>query len=323
VFTQIRSCTLRLAGVAVALSIASGAGCTFARSTPLKRVAGDDYAASSNGEPKVHGKPRPFRGIPVVLEVPTHYAVTVTEACFVYRDKANVIHEVAFNSAGTPRLLNVDVQTVSRKKLFSVDFARPAGGTLTAEMKFIPVSGELTAGHIQSINNKVEEQTINQVTGVLANLGKAGLLGATGGASKGVGNRQTDAAKAFNNNSYKINRTVAYALFDVDSPGVAEQISAFLEQHVSACHECEGGAPCEHQFPEEVSTPGLGTKAEVGRVSQVMYAERSESGAEGGMTDSRPESNISEGRPMLREKDEAYLTTDAFTLYEVEVAYDQ
>ena len=303
----------------VALPVASGVGCTYARTTPLKRLWGDEYAASSNGDTRHHGQVRPFRGIPTVLEVPTHYAVTVKETCYVYQDGDGTIHEVAFRSPGEPRLLDATVVPIFRKKLFSVDFARPAGGTLSSALTFNDVSPELTAGHIKTISNSVQEQTINQITSALGESGIKKLF-TRGGAEMPEASSRTAASRF--PHTIKIEKTVAYALFDVDAPGVADQISGFLHHHVSACHNCDGGVPCQRGFIEDVPAPRSSASIEDGGVTQVAFTESIPDG-----DDSIAEVKHAVGsdkglRAVLREKEMPYITTDSFTLYEVEVVYE-
>ena len=323
VIKSLKQCTTILAGVIVAMPIASSVGCTYARTTPLKRLAGDEYAASSNGDTRRRGQVRPFRGMPVVLEVPTHYAVTVTETTFVYREKDNTIHEVVFRNPGTPRLLDVGVDVVRRKKLFSVDFARPAGGTLTSAVTFNDVEAPsasnpegLTAGHIKEINNTVNEQTINQITEALSESGVRKLFGRafSGGTSEHV--------EAPRPHTIKVEKTVAYRLFDVDAPGVADQISAFLEHHVSACHGCEGAMPCGETGSYEEIPIDSSSMASASGVTQVSFDDYAPDKSEA--CDS-PDDERAAGvglRATLREKESPYLTTTGFTLYEVEVVYE-
>jgi hypothetical protein len=296
----------------------SGLGCTFARSTPLKRIGGDDYAASSNGDPRRKGQPRPFRGIPAVLEVPTHYAVRIFETSYVYRTDGNNIHEVSFRNPGSPRLLDVDIKTISRKKLFSVDFARPAGGTLSASMSFNGAGGKattLTPGHITSINNTVDEQTINQITTVLGQGPVKALFGKDGadGAKPPVATRA---------NAVRVKKTVAYAQFDVDDPGVADQITAFLHHHISACHGCDGGLPCEPEPIEEIPRPMSSDTDGKDVVTQVAFTQSAPNEANA-LVNASNAVGVGKGlRAVLRESDVPYFTTDAFTIYDVEVAYE-
>lgn len=308
-----------LGAMIIALPMVSGLGCTYARTTPLKRLGGDDYAASSNGDTRRHGQVRPFRGIPAVLEVPTHYAVTVKETCYVYWGKDGTIHEVAFRSPGEPRLLDASVVPIFRKKLFSVDFARPAGGTLTSTLAFNDVSPELTAGHIKTINNTVQEQTINQITEALGENGIKKLF-MRGGAEMPDASANTAAARF--PHTIKVEKTVAYALFDVDAPGVADQITGFLHHHISACHNCDGGVPCESGFMEEVPAPRSSAKVQDSGVEQVAFTEPARDG-DGSIVEVENTAATDKGlRAVLREKESPYLTTDSFTLYEVEVVYE-
>jgi hypothetical protein len=311
-------------GLGVALVVA--VGCTTSRTTALKRIAGDTYAASSNGDIKRTGAPRPFRGVPVVLDVVTHFEVTITETAYLYRTgteagKCATMQEMAFSGCSeAPRILDAKIEPVKRKKLFSLDIARPAAGTLRHGMTFVSGTTGSTGGYLAGVNAYVEERTIKDVTALLENTGIKKLLGV-----KGAANQRTLAARTDNetgatlkNKTHKIERTVAYALFDADAPDLETTITAFLDHHIGACHSCDGwaGEPCDcpaAALPRQTDQP----------LVSVIERSQPDSGkpspADSTVIAATQATRSGGGRRLLREKETPYMVTAEFTLYEVEV----
>jgi hypothetical protein len=236
--------------VMLSMLMLTAPGCTLIKSTLVTRQEDNSFVGQSNGQPQDHGKTRPYRGVPVALKVPTHVDVAVTETYFIQAvgDGANrKLQEVVFDSPSVPRNMNVTITPVVTKKLFTVDFVRPAAGTLDYKATFTDDQ------YFQSIENTIVDETIKDITAAIKTVAPALGLPASATIGTSLAERLLTA-----------NRTVAYARFDIDAPDFEEQLNSFLTLQVNACHNCEGrvapGVPCAAPgcLPEVLPIPADG-----------------------------------------------------------------
>ena len=209
------------------LSLLGMAGCTLMKSTMLTRFDDNSFAGQSNGVPQQHGQPRPFRGVPVALKVPTHVDVAITETYFLYLADAKngnrTLQEAVFDDPRVPRNLDVKITPIMTKKLFTVDFVRPAAGTLDYKAEFT------NDQYFSSIENTIVDETIQDITAAIKTVAPSLGLQATAEIGTNLASRVATAT-----------RTVAYARFDIDAPDFEEQLNSFVLLHVTGCHGCQG-----------------------------------------------------------------------------------
>ena len=210
-------------------------GCTLVKSTMVSRQDDNSFVGQSNGEPQEHGKTRPFRGVPVALKVPTHVDVKVTETYFIQADgvgEERKLREVVFDDPKISRNLNVTITPITTKKLFTVDFVRPAAGTLDYSAEFTDEQ------YFSSIENTITDETIKDITAAIKEV--APTLGLPAAARIGT---------ALTNKLITGERTVAFARFDIDAPDFEDQLNEFLTVQVTGCHQCGGRTTLDGTCP--------------------------------------------------------------------------
>lgn len=225
-------------------------GCRSVRSTVVNRQSDNSFTGNSNGELMKHDKTRPYTGVPIRIDVPSHLDVSISETYYLGRAASGgPVTEVTIPDV--PRGLTVTTSLVVTPKIFMVDFVRPAGGTLTTSASF---SGNQ---YFSEINNKIVDTTINQVTSAISTL--APLLG---GKSVTFPNTKTASAtvgSSISGNYVPVQRLVAFRRFDIDDPDFEQQLDAFVYLHLNACYRCEdyfkSGIP--NPCPESHGQPGV------------------------------------------------------------------
>lgn len=197
-------------------------GCTSIRSLPLNRSPDDEFTKN---------QPIPFKGIPITMKVPTHLDVEIIEtyylqnvACFekvtgkpdaqTYAD----LREIPM----THRNLSVKVTPIFTEKVFTVDFKRPASGSLEYGATFG------TDQYFDSIKGTVIDRTIEDVTALV----KAAAPLAGFPTSANFGDELT--------NVIVNTRTVAFRRFDIDECYFEQSVQDFAMLHLNACNNCYG-----------------------------------------------------------------------------------
>ncbi|WP_145377631.1 hypothetical protein [Symmachiella dynata] len=130
--------------------------------------------------------------------------------------------EVLFEPEKRVCPLNVTTKTIYTDKVFTVDFKRPAGGTLdlSGDNKGVDFDAEQ---YFKSIAVTYEEETLAQINTALGTL-------------KPTLNQSSSVRLASNNSDIKTaTREVARARFDISEPCWEEQLQAFVDQHVTDC----------------------------------------------------------------------------------------
>lgn len=209
-------------------------------STLLHRT--DDDALYRNEFPKRrHGKIHHTRGVPITLEVPTHVDVFVTEKYYLQRGRDGLLAEVKSSRMGR-RNLGVRMVPVKTKKVFTVDFQRPAAGTLQYDLTF---QQDEQLQYFERIANSIEDRTIRDITAALEDLSPVLSARATAGRTKRSG--------SLSDLVIENERVVAYARFDIDACDFEQQLDGFLEYHLNGCHVCG-------RLPEVQDTRGLAAR---------------------------------------------------------------
>lgn len=195
----------------VPLLLASG--CTSMRSTALTRL--DDGSLYSDLE-------RPAKGVPLALKVPTHLEVEIVETFFWANNGAT------FAEANLPRpMIDVRTRVIETKQVFTVDFVRPAAGTLNTKLEFTDEQ------YLKSINNRIEDQTIKAIAESARAL--TPLLGSPKSA--------VSSGASLTNRLIVDERTLAFQRFDLNSPTFEQDVRAFLDLYINNCNDCKQTFP--------------------------------------------------------------------------------
>lgn len=207
-------------------------GCSSMRSTMLHR-----------GECDMEWETERFlNGVPITVEVPTHIKVDVVEhhylgyapkldadGSFVRDENNEVEKEVVWLSKddiGVPAR-TVNTSLIKTAQIFTVDPKRPAAGTLNQTIDFAGKNGQ----YIDKIQYKVDDQTIEAITGLVNKIAKKGLVG-TPTSDESATSANVD------KNLYQVQGIVASGVFSLDAPDVEIQVSNFLDVHLNNCHNC-------------------------------------------------------------------------------------
>lgn len=209
------------------LSIVLSSGCTSFSTTVMQRCMNGVFHYNAVCETK---------GIPVKLKVPTHIEVIVTEDFFIEKDSKGKFKEIPIvrDSDDTTeiRSLNVATKVIYTDKVFTVDFKRPAGGTLA-------LGSDSAAGvtfddeqYFQKIQASYTEKTLEDINTALGTL-KPSLTSAK------KTSKPDDAAASKLGTEV---REVARSRFDISDPSWEDQMHGFVEEHVTSCY-----ADCHYQ----------------------------------------------------------------------------
>ena len=203
--------TLRIAILVLA---ASAWGCSSIRSTLIHR-----NETNTGWE-----KERLLCGVPVTVKMPTHLKVTILEH-----------HYLADTTP--PNFVELDVplrsvvtDLIHTDKIFTVDPKRPAAGTLNATMTF---EGQ----YPKTIDYKVVDKTIQDITTLIQTVAKKGLLPAPQGI-RTEGDVRLKGGSQFDNLT-RVDSVAATAVFDLEAPDLELQVARFLTQHLNGCHTCQ------------------------------------------------------------------------------------
>lgn len=224
-------------------------GCQSFSSTMLNRLGDNAFVGNSNGTADGNSAARPFRGIPVTLRVPSHLDVYIEELCYM-KDDGDDKAALSGSLTGT-RILNVRTEVVSTKKVFTVEYKRPASGTLNLETNF---SDEQ---YFRNISRALQDTTI---------VDSANLMNTTfGGTSDparssgrlpalvpptvpgagpqteqpaAVPSGPTAAQATVLTNHVRDTRIVAFQRFDINDPDYEFQVDRFVSRHLNNCDRC-------------------------------------------------------------------------------------
>lgn len=243
-------------------------GCASMRSTMLNRTEADTFV--KNG--------LPTKGVPVTVRVPSHLDVWVVETMY-YDASERKLNEddkehpfVEFKAIEFPvdvnRNLKLRTKLIRTEKVMTVDFVRPAAGIGEYNVKF-DQAGQDDKSRQQYITqfesmiyDRTMEDTANLVASLVPNvaaqprtpdptavtpfwLEQKFALSSAGGDVVSSNNPDTEASDVtydkdvFGNLIVK-DRVVAYGRFDIDACDYEEQVRAFVDLHLNACHDCCG-----------------------------------------------------------------------------------
>lgn len=194
----------------MAMVIFSTIGCSSIRSTLLTR---NEHNTGWSQVPHL-------KGVPVTVKVPTHLKVIVKEKHFLANTSVGGINRYDYIKLPTPmRYVETDVEY--SEKVFTVDFKRPAAGTMNLTLDM-----DAEKQYFDQIQHEVEDQTLDQIGSLVGSLGQAGLFGAAS-----TNTNDSD------NNLKEVESTVAYQLFEIDDPNFETQVKEFLNCHINKAHD--------------------------------------------------------------------------------------
>jgi hypothetical protein len=219
--------------LSLSLALLSG-GCVSYRSTIMSRTPDDRMHRNSN---------QCTRGVPVTLKIPTHMDVRIEEEYFITQ---------AGDKTAIPQLSrslrSVAMHKVYTPKVVTVDFVRPGAGTLAladGQEDGIKMDPE---GYFASIQAKIDDQTLTDITAQKDNLAKILGKGSLRSAKAvSAGGENIDAGEAGAWQSYKT--IIAYKRFDISEPGWEMAMQEFVDQYIQCQNnqclepECLPGHP--------------------------------------------------------------------------------
>lgn len=192
----------------------SSAGCTSVRSTMYAYDGCQD-----DTRVKKH-----LKGIPTTLTVPSHLHVVVKRTRWGKID-ANTGAVTFMKDLETQ---DVEINPITQKEIFTVDFKRPAAGELETKLTF-----DVKKQFITSIDYSSNDRTIADVTALVAAV------------LQSVPVTRSSVREAASATPALVNFTsvVASEVFPIREPDVQCQIQEFLKQYVNACNHCRTAWP--------------------------------------------------------------------------------
>ena len=196
-----------LAFLSVACITLTGGGCNSIRSTMLTRDEGNNYWT----------KVECLDGVPITLKVPTHIRISVIDQHFLTKVSAGGVSKWERVELDVP-VRSVAVNYIYTEKIFTVDFARPAAGTmdLTLEM-------DEKEQYFKKIQDKVTDETIDDVANLISKVAPSGLF--------------IPASSGDDASLKEVSSTVAVEIFEIDDPTLELKLSEFLMCHVNKSHD--------------------------------------------------------------------------------------
>jgi hypothetical protein len=158
----------------LALVICVGGGCKSVSSTIMDRTPTDNLVSESNGERCHFDQGAPYRGIPVVVRVPTHVDIAIRETLLFTNIENGTVSPKLVQLRPSKRQISVDATLSHSDKLFFVDFKRPAGGTMDYTIDY----GDGKSQYFKSIKYKVVDETISDINSALTTVFGTGTPGA-------------------------------------------------------------------------------------------------------------------------------------------------
>jgi hypothetical protein len=226
-------------GTSVAIAItALVAGCTSISSTVLNRQDDDVFVGNSNGRPRGDGQPRPFKGVPMTIRVPTHLDIAIKENILLFRAPNGRMQRIKT----AKRSLFVEPKCIETDKVFMVDVKRPLAGALNYKLVFgSNVSGGPdNSQYFNEVKTHLADTTIQDVNTALGSI--LPLV-----AKLAAGDTNPSAPPLDSTIATEV-RTVAWKRFDLDAPDLHQQVAAFVEQHLNCCNDC-------HEYPDVADAP--------------------------------------------------------------------
>lgn len=120
------------------------------------------------------------------------------------------------------RHFDVETRVIYTDKVFTVDFRRPAGGVLN--LSAINMDDQQ---YFRQIKAAYEEQTLEQISGAIADI-SSGITGQSVGGMSATINGARVSGLATDE------RVVAVSRFDISDPNWEHQLNCFVDQHVTS-----------------------------------------------------------------------------------------
>jgi hypothetical protein len=228
-------------------------GCTSMKSTMLNRLSDDSFV--------VNGKPT--NGVPITVRIPTHLDIVVAERLFYYDNDPDEnfvdLERVDFKDAS--RNFKVETTIIQTEKVMTVDFKRPAAGTMEYNLTFDSSDATKQQQYFKQIETMLYDRTLSDTADLVARFVPGALAGtpaaetatfgfsisrggntAAGGVVAG-GDVATLTVGSKIDNYFVKDRVVAYRRFDLNDCDFEDQVGAFISHHINDCHSCQGRAP--------------------------------------------------------------------------------
>lgn len=218
---------MKTLSISLATCVLLLAGCQSFSSTMLNRLDDNSFQGNSNGFAKLFSKTRPYKGIPITLQVPSHLDIYIDETYYIAPGSGDgVVSEILDDT----RILNVRTSIISTKKVFTVDFKRPGAGSLKLGMEFTDEQ------YFKTITSELEDRTIKDAAALAAQV--VDSVQAFSTSSKGP---DTDALSMLEERGIiRDTRTVAYQRFDINAVDFEFQVQDFVNKHLNCCNQCNG-----------------------------------------------------------------------------------
>ncbi|MEL7496694.1 MAG: hypothetical protein AAFN77_03745 [Planctomycetota bacterium] len=207
----------RQLGILLLLIAATICGCKSFGSTMLERNE------SNNGWQKM----RKLRGIPITLKVPTHIRIDIEETYYLTRKST----DQPMTMVDMEPVREIKHNFILGEKIFTVDFKRPAAGTIDSTIDFVEQDGEHQQ-YFDKIVSTVTDETIAKTTELVNTLGSSLRSGT--GTSSSIGSEIA-------NHLVPIKSVVATEVFELDDPMFEQVVADFLQCHLNQCHDCATG----------------------------------------------------------------------------------
>jgi hypothetical protein len=204
-----KACRSAHLGLLAVLAMVSAMGCTSMQSTLFT-----DDGCQDCKKIKKH-----LHGVPTTLDVPTHLYIYIVRTKY---GRVSDKGEVTFVPELEARSVGVDA--VIQKEIFTVDFKRPASGSLSYDVKF-----DTKSQYITKINNQLNDQTITSVANLVAQILRTVPMLARGPAA-GLQPVPTaiDGLTPFQ-------EIIVGEMFALSEPNVQERIQGFLDLYLNEC----------------------------------------------------------------------------------------
>jgi hypothetical protein len=187
-------------------------GCTSIRSTWY----GDDGCQTCEKTQK-H-----LAGVPTTLDVPTHLHIKIVKTRYgrINKDTGAITFYPELEAK------SVDVSQVVQKEIFTVDFKRPASGTLSYDVKF-------DKQYITHVENSLDDKTIASVAALISQILKTVPT---------VVGRST-AAPVDDTSLLPFPEIMASEMFALNEPHVQDRIKEFVDVYLNQCDRQCGPCP--------------------------------------------------------------------------------
>jgi hypothetical protein len=195
--------------ICVAAIFVSSIGCSSIRSTLLTR---NEHNTGWCRVPHL-------KGVPVTVKVPTHLKVTIKEMHFIAGSTIDKVNNYEYVKLPTP-IRDVSTDIIKTDKVFTVDFKRPAAGTMKLNLDL-----DAKEQYFTKIAHEVEDKTLDAVGDLIGDLGGVGF----GLASEGSADPNKDLRQ--------VTSVVAVQIFEIDDPNLELNVVDFLNCHLNKSHD--------------------------------------------------------------------------------------